>query len=140
MQLTDKYINPLSDFGFKRLFGTEAHKDLLIDFLNQILPDFHQIKDLTYIKNEQVGENIKDRTSIFDIYCKSKKGEQFIVELQRVKQEYFVDRSIFYSTRAIRAQAPKGEWNFELKAVYTCLLYTSPSPRDATLSRMPSSA
>ena len=117
--LTDKYIDPLTDFGFKRLFGTEAHKDLLIDFLNHILPDFHQIEDITYLKNEQVGENVTDRTAIFDIHCKCKSGEHVIVELQKLKQTFFIDRSIFYSTRPISSQAPKGEWDFELKGVYT---------------------
>ncbi|NBC09966.1 MAG: hypothetical protein GVY26_22485 [Bacteroidetes bacterium] len=44
--LTKRYVNPLTDFGFKKLFGTEPNKDLLIDFLNQILPKRHQIKEL----------------------------------------------------------------------------------------------
>ena len=87
----EKYINPLTDFGFKKLFGTEPNKDLLIDFLNEILPN-RKIKDLSYSTNEHFGKYEIDRKAIFDIYC------------------------------------------------IGCLLYTSPSPRDATLSRMPSSA
>ena len=118
--LTDKYINPLTDFGFKKLFGTEANKDLLIDFLNILLPAHHQIKDLFYDKNEHLGSIAGDRMAVFDIHCRSKNGEHFIVEIQRKKQTYFKDRSIFYSTFPIHANATQGsDWNFKLPAIYT---------------------
>ena len=58
---SSKYINPFTDFGFKRLFGSESYKDLLIDFLNTILPPHHQIKDLTYRQSEQLGNTMVDR-------------------------------------------------------------------------------
>ena len=119
MSTQETYINLLTDFGFKKLFGVEANKDLLIDFLNQILPKHHQIKNLTYEKNEQLGKNIKERKAFYDLYCMSKTGERFIVELQKTKQDFYKDRCLFYSTFPIQAQAQKGDWNFELKAVYT---------------------
>ena len=59
--LKDRYVNPLTDFGFKKLFGTEPNKVLLIDFLNQVLPERHQIKELTYLKNEHLGLDDLDR-------------------------------------------------------------------------------
>lgn len=83
--LKDKYINPLTDFGFKKLFGTELNKILLIDFLNQILPEKHLIKDLSYARNEQLGLNELDRKAIFDLYCVGESGERFIVEVQKAK-------------------------------------------------------
>ena len=153
--LKDKYINPLTDFGFKKLFGTEPNKALLIDFLNQILPKRHQIKNLNYSRNEQLALKELDRKAIFDLYCIGVSGERFIVEMQKAKQNYFKDRSIYYSSFPIQEQAQKGDWNYELDPVYTigildfifddhetdtCLLYTSPSPRDLSTSRMPSSA
>ncbi len=120
MRVEDKYINPFTDFGFKKLFGTEPNKDLLIDFLNELLRnDEGEIKDITYLSNEQLGRAFDDRKAIFDIYCENAKGEKFIVELQKAKQNYFKDRSIYYSTFPIQSQAIKGDWNFELKAVYT---------------------
>ncbi len=119
MSLQDKYINPLTDFGFKKLFGEEPNKDLLIDFLNQILPPVHQIKDLTYTKNEHLGNNSSERKAIFDLYCKSNAGEKFIVEVQKAKQNFFKDRSIYYSTFPIQEQAQTGDWNFKLTPVYT---------------------
>lgn len=116
-----KYINPFTDFGFKRLFGEEPSKDLLKDFLNELLREEQgTIIDLQYLNNEQLGNTELDRKAIFDIYCTNQQGEKFIVELQKAKQNYFKDRSVFYSTFPIQEQAQKGnEWNFQLKAVYT---------------------
>jgi len=115
----EKYINPLTDFGFKKLFGSEPNKEFLIDFLNQLLPPKHEIKDLSYLKNEHLASAEIDRKAIFDIFCESKTGEKFIVEVQKAKQNYFKDRSIYYSTFPIQEQAKKGDWNFKLSAVYT---------------------
>lgn len=118
MNLKEKYINPFTDFGFKKLFGEEPNKDLLINFLNQLLPQHHQIQDLTYNKTENLGKNELDRKAIFDLYCTSTSGEKFIVEMQKAKQNYFKDRSVYYSTFPIQEQANRGDWNFKLSAVY----------------------
>ncbi len=118
MALQEKYLNPFTDFGFKKLFGSEPNKDLLIDFLNQLLPPHHQIQDLTYNQNEQLGASELDRKAIFDLYCTSPSGERFIVEMQKAKQNYFKDRSVYYATFPIREQEQRGEWNFKLAAVY----------------------
>lgn len=115
----DKYINLLTDFGFKRLFGSEPNKALLIDFLNVILPPQHTVADISYKNNENVGNTTLDRKAIFDIYCESKTGEKFIVEIQKAKQNYFKDRSVYYSTFPIQEQAEKGDWNYKLSSVYT---------------------
>lgn len=115
---TTRYINPFTDFGFKRLFGSESYKELLIDFLNTLLPPRHQIQDLSYRQNERLGKTEVDRKAIFDLYCQSSSGEHFIVELQKAKQKYFRDRSVFYASFPIQEQALTGEWNFQLSAVY----------------------
>ena len=117
--LSDRYINPLTDFGFKRIFGTEINKALLIDFLNVILPPQHHVKDLTYRNTENLGNTPIDRKAIFDLYCESASGEKFIVEMQKAKHNYFKDRSVYYATFPIQEQAKKGEWDYKLKAVYT---------------------
>ncbi len=119
MTAEGKYLNPFTDFGFKKLFGSEPNKDLLIDFLNQLLPPQHQIQELTYARNELLGETRLDRGAVFDIYCVSPGGERFIVEMQKAKQLYFKDRSVFYATWPIREQGPRGEdWDFKLTPVY----------------------
>ncbi|NEO47142.1 MAG: Rpn family recombination-promoting nuclease/putative transposase [Moorea sp. SIO4A3] len=117
--LKDKYISLLTDFGFKRVFGTEPNKGLLIDFLNTLLPPHHHLEDVTFKNTENLGNTPVDRKGIFDIYCQSKTGERFIVEIQKAKQNFFKDRSVYYSTFPIQEQAQKGDWNYQLKAVYT---------------------
>lgn len=114
----DRYINLLTDFGFNRLFGTEPNKNLLIDFLNVILPAQHRVRDLTYRNTENLGNTPIDRKAIFDLYCESEAGEKFIVEMQKAKHNYFKDRSIYYSTFPIQEQAEKGDWNYKLTPVY----------------------
>lgn len=113
-----KYINPYTDFGFKKLFGEEANKDLLIDFLNQLLPAHHQIASLDFRNPEILGEMKHERKAIFDIHCEAKSGEKFIVEMQKAKVNFFKDRSLFYATLPIREQAKKGDWDFGLTPVY----------------------
>jgi len=114
----EKYINPLTGFGFKKLFGTESTKMLLIDFLNQILPD-RKIKDLSYSANEKQGKTEIDRKAIFDLYCIGSKGERFIMEMQKAKQDYFIDRSVYYASFPIQEQAKKSTWDYKLDPVYS---------------------
>jgi predicted transposase/invertase (TIGR01784 family) len=113
-----KYLNPFTDFGFKKIFGEEASKPLLLDFLNALLPSADKIVDLNFKNSEQLGQTELDRKAIYDIYCENENGEKFIVELQKAKQNYFKERTVYYSTFPIREQAEKGEWNYNLKAVY----------------------
>lgn len=116
--MTDKFINPFTDFGFKKLFGEDVNKDLLIDFINELLQE--DIQTLTYLKNEHLSNSPVDRRAIFDLYCENERGEKFIVEIQKAQQEFFKDRSIYYATFPIQEQAEPGKkWNFELKGVYT---------------------
>jgi len=117
--LVEKYINPFTDYGFKKLFGEEPNKNLLLDFLNELLREEQgEIVDITYLKNEHLGSSQVDRKAIFDLYCQNEKGERFIVELQKTKQNFFKDRSVYYSTFPIREQAKRAEWDFCLNKVY----------------------
>jgi len=120
-EFNEKYINPFTDYGFKRLFGEEPNKDLLLDFLNELLKEEQgKITDLQYLKNENLANTELNRKAIFDLYCTNEKGEKFIVELQKSKQKFFKDRTIYYSTFPIQEQAKTGsKWDFELKKVYT---------------------
>ena len=114
-----KYINPYTDFGFKKLFGTPLNKDLLISFLNSLFEGKEVIQDLTYLNGENLGNSYGDRRAIFDVYCENEQGETFIVEMQKAEQQFFKDRSVFYSTFPIQNQGKKGIWDFKLKGVYT---------------------
>ena len=120
-----RYINFYTDFAFKKIFGTETNKDLLISFLNALLDlkGDGEIKDLTYLNSENLGEDIRERRAIYDVYCQTKGGDRFIVEMQKAKQDHFQDRSIYYSSFAIREQGQKGKkdnmpWDYCLSPVY----------------------
>lgn len=122
-QSEERYISLLTDFGFKRIFGTDLNKDLLINFLNSLFNGEEVIKDVKYLNSENVGDVFTERKAIFDVYCENEQGEKFIVEMQNAYQTFFKDRSLFYSTFPIREQAPKGsDWNFCLKKVYVVAL------------------
>ena len=122
-KIEERYISLLTDFGFKRIFGTDPNKELLINFLNSLFDGEEVIKDVKYLNSENVGDVYTERKAIFDVYCENEKGEKFIVEMQNAYQTYFKDRSLFYSTFPIREQAPKGsDWNFCLKKVYVVAL------------------
>ena len=129
----DKYIKPTTDFGFKKLFGTELNKDLLISFLNALFEGEKEISDVRYLDKEFLGAHREDRRAILDIYCEDVKGEKFIVEMQNVYQQFYADRSIYYSTFPIQEQAIRGDWSFELQRVYTIgiLNFVFPDKRKA---------
>ena len=126
----ERYINPYTDFGFKKLFGTELNKDLLISFLNALFEGKQVVSDIRYLNSEQLGINALSRRAIFDVYCETVDGEKFIVEMQNVYQPFYKDRSVFYSTFPIREQANMGNWNFELKSVYTIGILNFVFPED----------
>ena len=118
--LQERYINPYTDFGFKKLFGTAMNKDLLISFLNALFNNEEkEIEDVQYLNGENLGDGYGDRRSIFDVYCTASDGSRFIVEMQKAEQTYFKDRSVYYATTPIRQQAPKGKWDYHLENVYT---------------------
>lgn len=116
--LRERYVNFYTDFAFKKLFGTEANKELLISFLNAMFDGREVIRDLNYLNVEHLGHIVEDRKAVFDVYCETDTGDKILVEMQKAAQDYFVDRSIYYSTFAIQEQAPKGYWDFQLKRVY----------------------
>ena len=118
-RIQERYINPYTDFGFKKLFGTEMNKELLISFLNALLHDDVVITDISYLPTERFGA-YGGRRAIFDVFCETESGEKIIVEMQKTEQAYFKDRSVFYASFPIEQQGQVGsEWDFKLNSVYT---------------------
>ena len=114
-----EFINPFTDFGFKRIFGQEINKELTIDFLNLLLDGERHIADLTIHNPEIQPETEEERLVVFDLYCESDDGTQFIVEMQTARQSFFLSRSLYYQSRAIIAQGEKGKnWCYHLQPVY----------------------
>ena len=114
------YMDPLTDFGFKYLFGKELNKDILIDFLNTLFQGTKIITDLTYNNTESNGEGVSNRDVYFDLLCTGVDGEQFIIEMQRKLQPHFMDRCVYYSSRIINEQAPSTgqKWDYKIKGVF----------------------
>ena len=118
-----KFINPFTGVGFKRIFGQEVSKPVLIAFLNALLKDEQTIVDLQYLDKEQPGDSADDRSLIYDVYCELENGEHIIVEMQNKSQPYFKNRSVYYVSRAISRQGEPGpEWRYDVKAVYLIAL------------------
>ena len=122
-----KYIDLMVDWSFKRVFGTEVNKDILIEFLKVIFPQF-AITDITYIPTEQLGIMEDDRKAIFDVLCKTEDDKTFLVEMQRGAQKHFFERALYYTSFPIMKQGKiaiakeKEEgakpWNFSLDGVF----------------------
>ncbi|WP_299252662.1 Rpn family recombination-promoting nuclease/putative transposase [uncultured Cytophaga sp.] len=114
------YIDPLTDFGFKYLFGKELNKDILIDFLNNLFQGKKTISNLTFNNIEKNGEALEDRDVYFDLLCTGDDGEQFIIEMQRKLQTNFMDRCVYYTSRIVNEQAPAAgqKWDYKIKGVF----------------------
>lgn len=129
------FVNPFSDYGFKLIFGTEASKDLIIQFLNALL-HAETIVDITFRNVEALGLKHDQRRAVFDIFCETEKGECIIVEMQKSRQKYFSDRVLYYASFAIQQQTMivkeklekqldeiKKRWNYNISRVYVvCIL------------------
>ena len=114
-----RYIDPKTDFGFKRLFAQEESKDILKQFLFDVLKLDHPIQELTYIPNEQLPKGADELIGVYDVYCTDLLGQRFVVEMQRGYQTFIRDRVLYYSTFPIVHQAKKGTtWQFELVPIY----------------------
>ena len=114
-----KYINPFTDVGFKRIFGQELSKPLLLDFLNSLFEGEKHIVNLTFLDKEQPALFEEDRSLIYDIYCETDDGEKIIVEMQNKSQPFFKNRSIYYVSESIARQGERGSsWNYEIDSVY----------------------
>jgi len=117
---TSRYINLFTDFGFKKIFGDPNNTDLLKSLLNDILhfEGNRKIKEIIFKNGELLPDAPEERKAIIDLMCEDEKGNQFIVELQKVSQEHFQSRALYYSSFPIQQQGIKGGWNFELSPVY----------------------
>ena len=124
------YANLTNDYMFKRVFGSEECKDILITFLNRIVGN-GDIEDVTFQNTEHLGPTADDRRAVFDIAVRTKSEDEYIIEMQLAQQEYFRDRALFYASYPILNQAALAKeefrkthgdaavfrWNFRLKPV-----------------------
>jgi len=115
-----RFADPTNDIAFKRIFGNEKHKNILISFLNAVL-DFkgkYEIVDITLANPYQVPKIKELKETILDIHATNRNGDKFIVEMQKRNIGDFAKRSLYYTSKAYVAQLPKSKDYSVLKKVY----------------------
>lgn len=111
-----RYLNPLTDYGFKKVFG---EKDIMIAFLTDLLNPASPIEDVIFLDKEMEADGEDMRSVIYDLRCQTQDGGEFIVEMQNKGQSHFSNRILYYLSHAISEQGEKGtSWNFDLHPVY----------------------
>ena len=95
-----RFIYPTSDWGFKYLLGSEENKDILLELLNRIFPDYH-IESLEYLPRDITIPVGKMRDASFDVHCRLKDGSRIVIEMQNYVKSSFIDRSTIYTAAAI---------------------------------------
>ncbi|MDZ5762736.1 PD-(D/E)XK nuclease family transposase [Candidatus Cyrtobacter comes] len=114
-----RYLNPRNDLVFKRIFGTEKNKDILKDFLNDVITYGQKppIKEVTLLNPVLDQETMLHKQSIVDVLCEDETGVKYIVEMQVAKVGGFEKRAQYYAARAYCSQIEKGEPYENLKEV-----------------------
>ncbi|MEI8295266.1 MAG: Rpn family recombination-promoting nuclease/putative transposase [Alphaproteobacteria bacterium] len=114
-----KYLDPKNDVAFRKIFGTEKNKDILMHFLNDMamFKDNPSIVDIEFLKTIQDPEIASKKTSIVDILCKDKSGRQYIVEMQVAHDKGFAERAQYYASKAYINQANVGDQYHNLREV-----------------------
>jgi predicted transposase/invertase (TIGR01784 family) len=114
-----KYLDPKNDFAFKKIFGTEKHKDILIHFINDMLGFVgeNQIKEVSFLKTSQDPDVAAKKQSIVDVLCVDALGRQYIVEMQVAKSTGFEKRAQYYAAKAYVSQMNSGDAYANLKEI-----------------------
>ena len=117
MQIDSTYADLLNDDVFKLVFGQESTKDVMIEFLNRVISE-RTIVDVEYMDKEMHPEEIDKKGSVYDLLCKTDDGTRVIVELQKRKQDWYAERTLYYSMHQILKQVDAGDSNYNLWPVY----------------------
>ena len=112
-----RYADLLVDDVFKLVFGREASKDVMIEFLNLVIDD-RTIVDLDFMDKEMKTIDRERKDSTYDMFCRTDDGSRIIVEVQRRKQPFYPERTLYYSTFQIQSQVDAGAENYDFLPVY----------------------
>jgi predicted transposase/invertase (TIGR01784 family) len=111
-----RFVSPLTDFAFKKLFGDENNKHILMHFLNSIFTEYH-IEDLVLLPTDKIGARQVDRSGYYDLLCTTSTKQTILIEMQNVSHKYFADRLLYYSTWPVQEQGVKGSWDYNIQTV-----------------------
>ena len=125
-----KYLDPIAELTFKKIFG--EHPNLVMSLLNALLPlpKGQEIKDIEYLSPERVPRTSIGKNSIVDVFCKTKDGRQFIVEMQMYWSTNFKDRVLFNSAKVYVDQLEHAEDFTDLRPVYSLNLVNENFEKD----------
>ena len=113
-----RYVDILTNGGFKALFGDKANKDVVMSIINVLLPDHRKVTEIDYLPTEYQGQVVDlNKEYHYDFMCKDESGTVFIVELQRYQDDYWFKRCVSYACRANDRQNRKGE-DYNVAPVY----------------------
>jgi predicted transposase/invertase (TIGR01784 family) len=114
-----RYLDPRNDLAFKKIFGTEKNKDILIGFLNDVLNKRgeDEILDVLFLNSTQLPLISEKKQNIIDVLCTDEKGIQYIVEMQVAKVGGFDKRALFYLAKTYACQLQGGQGYSALKDV-----------------------
>ena len=112
-----RYVDLLTNSGFKAVFGDRANKDVVMSVINALLPSHRQVTDIEYAPTEYQGRLIKNKEFRYDFMCKGADGVAFIVEVQCYPEAYWFQRCVSYASRAYDRQNRKGE-EYDVPPVY----------------------
>ena len=118
-------MDPFIDWGFKRLFGSEEHKDNLICFLNVLLKPEPKIERINYVNTEFIPDRQDQKRCYFDLICENTDGTKFLVEMQNCSKSNFNERILYYTCSLITKMGKRGkDWDYaDIKKVYSiCLM------------------
>ena len=114
-----RYVDILTEAGFKAVFGVEKNKDVLIDLLNVVLPEHRRVQDLTYSTTELPGFTMANKSVRLDLRCTGEDGAKFIVEMQCYRQVNFFKRCVLYAAKSYDSGSLSGDLQkYDLPPVY----------------------
>ena len=125
-----RYVDILTEAGFKAVFGVEKNKDILIGLLNVVLPEHRRVTDLAYSTTEIPGFTMSNKSVRLDLRCTGVDGTHFIVEMQCYRQLNFFRRCVEYAAKVYDSGSERGDGNgYDIPPVYFVGLLNTGVPK-----------
>lgn len=125
-----RYVDILTEAGFKAVFGVEKNKDVLIELLNVVLPSHRRVTDLAYSTTEIPGFTMSNKSVRLDLRCTGADGTRFIVEMQCYRQQNFFKRCVEYAAKVYDSGSESGDMQeYDLAPVYFIGLLNTGVPK-----------
>ena len=115
--VVQRYVNLLSNSGFKAVFGDRANKDVVMSVINMLLPEGKHVADIEYAPTEHQGQLETNKEFRYDFMCKGVDGSFFIVEVQNNPEKFWFKRCVSYASRVYDRQNRRGE-EYDVAPVY----------------------